>query len=269
MMNNISFMSANYVARPVDYEMKDWGHGDKATNEYFQPLETYQPRLEELFSDIQQIGFTAIDLWLSHLNYSWATEGHIAIAKDLVDQYGFEVISVTGWLGSTPEEFERCCQIAEHFDVHLLGGMTSMLERDRTFVLQKLEQYDLALGIENHPEKSAQEILDKIGDGGGGRIGATVDTGWFATQGADVVAEIRFLGDHIFHVHLKDVRESGTHHTCRYGEGVVPLKECVETLVEMGYKRAFSVEHEPETFDPTEDCRVNLELLRRWLNELK
>lgn len=41
-MNTISFMTANYVARQIDYHMtKGWMDGDDATNAYFAPIATY------------------------------------------------------------------------------------------------------------------------------------------------------------------------------------------------------------------------------------
>ena len=53
----ISFMTANYVARQVDYNMtRGWGQGDKATAEYFKPVETFATRLEEYLKDIQAMG---------------------------------------------------------------------------------------------------------------------------------------------------------------------------------------------------------------------
>lgn len=66
-------------------------------------------------------------------------------------------------------------------------------------------------------------------------------------------------------MHLKDVRASGAHDTCRYSEGIVPLERCVRTLQKIGYTGAISVEHEPERFDPTDDCRANFAMLRTWL----
>ena len=60
-------------------------------------------------------------------------------------------------------------------------------------------------------------------------LGATVDTGWWATQGYDPVRAIGELGERVLHVHLKDVH-AGEHVTCRWGEGIVPVRECVERL---------------------------------------
>lgn len=265
-MNTISFMTANYVARQTQYNMSDgWGQGDRTTTEYFRPIERFGARFEELLLDIKAMGFTAIDLWLTQLNYSWATDEHIAVAQALLRQHDLKVVSLAGWLGSTPDEFRRSCEIARAVGTTILGANTSMLLKDRAFVVATLKAYDLRLGIENHPEKTPDELLAKIGDGGDGRIGATVDTGWFGTQGYDAAQAIERLGEHLVHVHLKDVLASGAHETCRYGRGVVPIEACVRTLQRLGYQGALSVEHEPEYFDPGEDCVAGLQMLRAWL----
>jgi sugar phosphate isomerase/epimerase len=259
-------MTANYVARQTQYHMTGgWGQGDRTTTEHFRPIETFAPRFEELLIDIKALGFTAIDLWLTQLNYSWATDEHIATAQTLLRQYDLKVVSLAGWLGSTPDEFRRCCEIAVVLGTTILAANTSMLEKDRDFVVQMLQEYDLKFGIENHPEKTPEELLAKIGDGGAGRIGATVDTGWFGTQGYDAAQAIARLSDHLLHVHLKDVLAPGAHETCRYGRGVVPIEACVRALQQIGYQGAISVEHEPEYFDPSEDCAAGLQMLRTWL----
>jgi L-ribulose-5-phosphate 3-epimerase UlaE len=97
---------------------------------------------------------------------------------------------------------------------------------------------------------------------GRGRQGAT--RAWSSLTevrgGHDIVYE-----EYVFHVHLKDVGASGRHETCRYGQGIVPIRACVEALHTLGYRGAISVEHEPEDFDPTDDCKANLAMLREWL----
>ena len=120
------------------------------------------------------------------------------------------------------------------------------------------------LGIENHPEKTPAEVLRQIGDGDG-VIGATVDTGWWATQGYDPVRAIEELGEHVFHVHLKDVLKVGEHDTCRWGLGFVDAEGCVRALQRGGYAGAISVEHERESFGPPEDIRAMRLMLEGWL----
>jgi L-ribulose-5-phosphate 3-epimerase len=268
MANNISFMSANYVARQLDYHMtKGWMQGDRATNAYFQPRESFAERFEEILRDVRAMGFEAIDVWVAHLNWRWAGDEHVALARDLLARYDLPVASLAGGYGETREEFEAACKLARAIDTPILGGATPLLYTDRDFVVATLEAYDLKLAIENHPEKTAQEMLDKIGDGGRGRIGTTVDTGWYGTHGYDAARAIEELGEHVLHVHLKDVLAPGGHETCRYGRGCVPIQGCVQVLKEMGYSGYYSVEHEPEDYDPMEDCTANLAMLRQWLED--
>lgn len=199
-------------------------------------------------------------MWLSPLNYTWATDDHIALARGLLRRYNLSVASLGGWFGSTPDEFERSCQIAVALGAPILGGGTSMLKKDRPLVIARLKQHGLKFGLENHPEKTPQEVLDQIGSDGEDVLGATVDTGWFGTQGYDAARAIEELGPYVFHVHLKDVKAAGAHETCRYGEGVVPIEGCVRALKQIGYQGAISVEHEPHHVDPTDDIRASAEM---------
>jgi sugar phosphate isomerase/epimerase len=128
-----------------------------------------------------------------------------------------------------------------------------------------LRERGVRLGIENHPERSPREVLAKIRRDED-VLGATVDTGWWGTQGYDAARAIEELGDHVFHVHLKDVLALGEpHETCRWGAGIVPIEECVRVLQRIGYTGTITVEHEPEHEDPSDDTRAMREQLSEWL----
>jgi sugar phosphate isomerase/epimerase len=173
---------------------------------------------------------------------------------------------MAGGFGNTIKEFERACDIAVAMGTGILGGSTRALDTDRDEVVDLLERHDLTLAIENHPDVSTPEmILEKIGDGGRGRIGTAVDTGWYGSYGIDAAQAIEELGRHVMYVHLKDVLAQGEHETCRFGRGIVPIEACVRTLQSSGYTGAISVEHEPEEYDPTEDCKADLAMLQGWL----
>jgi L-ribulose-5-phosphate 3-epimerase len=268
-MMQISFLTANYVARQINYHMDGgWGQGDKATNEHFKPIKTFGDRFEVYLNDIRNMGFEAIDIWTSIINPAWVTDDHIDTANDLLAEYKLPVVSLAGWFGSTADEFEAACNLATELATEILGGSTSLLKKDRPLTIAILQKYGLKLGLENHPqEKNAQDMLDQIRGGGDGTIGACVDTGWFGTQGYDAAKALEELAPHLMHVHLKDVLKVGTHESCRYGEGVVPIRECVETLKRIGYTGAISVEHEPDFEDPTQVCIDDLQMLKEWLNE--
>lgn len=267
-MMQISFMTANYVARQVNYHMDGgWGQGDKATNEHFKPIKTFGERFEEYLKDIREMGFEAVDIWTSIINPNWATDSHIDTAIDLLGEYNLPVISLAGGFGSNADEFEAACNLASELNTEILGGSTSMLTKDRSLMIGMLQKYGLKLGLENHPEKTPQDMFDKIRSGHDGALGACIDTGWFGTQGYDAAKALEELGPHLMHVHLKDVLEVGKHETCRFGEGIVPIRECVAVLKRIGYAGVISVEHEPDFKDPSEDCKASLLLLKEWLNE--
>lgn len=266
-MNTVSFMTANYVARQVAYHMTEgWGQGDQTTQAHFRPAATFAVRFEEYVRDIHAMGFPAFDLWVAVLNPAWATDEHVAAVNDLAARYGLHITTLAGWFGATADEFEASCKMATALNIPVLGGNTGLLSTDRAAVVDLLNRYNLKLGIENHPEKTPEELLTKIGDGSDGKIGAAVDTGWFGTHGYDASLAIEKLKDHLLSVHLKDVLQTGGHETCRYGQGCVPIEACVNVLKQVGYTGAIAVEHEPEHFDPSEDVKVSYAMLKQWLS---
>lgn len=265
-MTLISFMSANFVARELGFRMATWEDGDRSVNEAFAPIETFAERFGGVLDAAIDLGFEAIDLWEAHLSGRWATDEHLDLATELLRERRLQVASLAGWFGSTPEELEASCRIATAVGASVLGGGTKLVESDRPRLVATLERHGLRLAIENHPERTPAEIVAKIGEDGAGRIGTTVDTGWWGTQGYDAAAAIEELAPHVMHVHLKDVRHVGLpHETCAYGEGVVPLRACVEALGRIGYEGAISVEHEPDDHDPSDEIRAARAMLGGWL----
>lgn len=266
-LNTVSFMTANYVARQVGYNMTGgWGQGDRATNDYFRPADTFPERFERILLDVRAAGFDALDLWTGHLNWRWATDEHVATAQDLLHEHALKVSSLAGSFGSTPQEFESACKLAGAMNTDILGGTAPLLYDDRASLTATLQKYGVKLAIENHGEPAPDEVLAKIGDGGGGTIGTTVDTGLYAAEGYDAARAIEKLGRHVMHVHLKDVVAPDDSTSTRYGDGCVPLHRCVQTLQGMDYNGGYSVEHEPADEDPTEDCKAGLRMLHSWLS---
>ena len=64
-------MTANYVARETGWDMHGWGHGDRATNDYFAPLETYGPRLDELLEPLSELARAAPRLTDRSTSRTW------------------------------------------------------------------------------------------------------------------------------------------------------------------------------------------------------
>ena len=116
-------------------------------------------------------------------------------------------------------------------------------------------------------KKALRKFSRHAGNSGEGTIGVCADVGWFGTHTLDPAEVLPALAPRLFHVHLKDVLAAGGHDTCRFGAGVVPLEQCVRILQQIGYDGALVIEHEPDSFDPTEDIRASLALLNNWLSD--
>lgn len=256
----ISYMTANEVARETGWAMHGWGHGDRLTNEAFSPLETYAERFGALLGRVRELGFDAVDLWGAHLNPEWATDEHVAIARDLLLAHNTTITTYGTW--TYMYSLERTCDIALALGTSVIGAGFSGDVRELAPVLR---ERGVTLAIENHPERTPAEVLAKI-EAGGGTTAATVDTGWWATQGYDPVRAIEELGDHVRHVHLKDVLHEGEpHETCAWGEGIVDVEACVRALQRIGYRGAYTVEHEPEDHDPSGEIAAMRVRLEEWL----
>jgi L-ribulose-5-phosphate 3-epimerase len=259
-VTTIAFMTANEVARETGWAMDGWGHGDRATNEAFAPLETYGERFDALLGRVRALGFEAIDLWGAHLGPDWATEEHVAIAREALGRHGLAVATYATWVG--PANVRRSCELALAVGTSNIGGGFS---GEAAALAPVLREHGVTLAIENHPERTPVEVLAKI-DAGGGTMAATVDTGWWGTQGYDAAQAIEELGAHVAHVHLKDVLRVGEpHDTCAWGEGVVDVEACIRALERIDYRGALAVEHEPEDRDPTEEIRAMRMQLEEWL----
>jgi sugar phosphate isomerase/epimerase len=268
----VSFLSSSLVAAQTGYSLTgDWMVGDRATNEHYAPLETFEERFEGLLRLTRDLGFEAIDLWTAHLSPAWATDEHLTIARALLEEHGLPVVSLAGGFGGTADELRASCRVAHGVGTDLLGGNLGFLASDRDEAVAILEGEGIRFAIENHPgERTPADVLRQIGDGANGRVGTALDTGWWVTNGFDPVVAVHELKDALFHVHLKDVfapEFERDHRNAAHTEGAVPLEETVAALLEVGYTGPIAVEDHPFDRDPTTTLRRSRELLEGWLEQ--
>ena len=269
MQNKISLNCSSFVAKQYGYKPgDDWGIRVDAVNAFYAHLDTFQERFNALILEAKEMGYHAIDIWTpGQLSWNWATDAHIEIATDLLAQHKIEVTSIGGEFGDTREKFISACELAVGVGTNLLSGTVPLLFTDRDFLVKMLQQYNLRLAIENHPEKSPDEMIVHIGDTGNGRIGTAVDTGWYVSQGFDAAEAIRILNHHVFHIHLKDVRAVGEHVNCGYGQGIVALEACIKALKDIGYTGSISIENHCFDHDPADELKEALSMLKMWMKE--
>ena len=149
----------------------------------------------------------------------------------------------------------------------VLGGRTSLLMTDPGSLQRVLESHDVVFAYENHPELTADETLARLGQCDPRWVGVDVDTGWFGTHGFDAAKAISIIGSRVCTVDLKDVTSPGQHETCRFGDGVVPLEDCVRELAAIGYEGPVCVEHNAGGHDPGRDILESRLMLSEWLKE--
>lgn len=248
-LHKIAFNTANLVGRVTNYqfELRHWGEQHRKTVQA-----TNEAEWRAICGEIAAAGFQAVEVWEAHVSPDTTSEERALLWKRIMLDAGLKPIAYTGQLN------RHTLQICTWMGIpHVDGGMGGLLSRDASALCR---EFGIGYNFENHPEKSVEEILEKIG-GGDRWVGVCVDTGWLGTQGVNAPGAIRTLGEKVRHVHIKDVKAVGSHDTCLLGEGVVNVAGCLAALKEIGYEGWYSWEDEPEDRNPFDSAVRN----REWI----
>jgi sugar phosphate isomerase/epimerase len=136
------------------------------------------------------------------------------------------------------------------------------------------ERHGVAIVLETHDSLSSSrtvaEILRRVPSRS---IGALWDTHHPYRMGEHPDQVIDALGDRILHFHVKDARRNDAARTgwdlVLLGEGEVPVRDSVTTLVRRGYDGWVSIEWEKKWHPQIEEPEVALpqhaKLLREWV----
>lgn len=236
----IAFNTANLVARVTDWKftLSDWGRQDRLTRE-----RTDETAWGTICAEISAAGFRKIEVWAAHVDAPQMTDARAATFRKVMADNGLTPI---GFAGPLNDETARVCQ---QLGITVANG--GYWGSDKPTVARLLKSTGIAFNYENHPEKSAAEILAQIeGLGAPDAAGVALDTGWLGTHHLDGAATVKALGKKIRHVHLKDVKSLGGHETVPLGTGVVNIPAVVAALKAVGFSGAYSWEDEPEDRNP-------------------
>jgi sugar phosphate isomerase/epimerase len=141
-------------------------------------------------------------------------------------------------------------------------------------ILQRIDERctreDLTFGIHNHffpgkkfPYESPEQVLAAL-KGRSRTMGATLDTGQFASCGYDPVDAVRKLAPHLKMVHLKDIEAPGAEVNVLLGQGIAKIPEVIAELVRTGYAGLVAIEYEKEG-PVEEDLRKEVEYARKLI----
>jgi sugar phosphate isomerase/epimerase len=239
--SKIAFNTANLVARVSDwrFELDHWMDQHRKTVE-----KTDEREWAAICKEISDAGYRAVEIWVAHVDPAKMNDARAKAFRRILDDNGLEPIGLAATLN---DETARVCR---QLGIPACNG--GYWGSDKATVQRLVAETGLRFNYENHPEKSVEQILAQIDNGAIPGVKAAVDTGWLGTQGVNVPAAIRQLGDLVGHVHVKDVRAAGGHMTCPLGEGIVDVPGVIAALKEMGYTGWLSWEDEPEDRNPME-----------------
>ncbi|HEY8669161.1 MAG TPA: TIM barrel protein [Tepidisphaeraceae bacterium] len=264
-MNQISFITANYVARATSYDGdEDWGKQERAT--YAADSSAY---FTAMAKDIAAAGFEAMDIWGAHCHFHQHAAGdYLEQIKGICSQFDLAISSYAGWVSlQSPADLEQPFKFIKQLGTDIMAGGIMGLppEQLHPAVEQAAGKYGVRWAFENHSEKTPRDIFEKIGQGKFKHIGVALDTGWCGTQGMDALEAAKRLRDHLMILHLKDVKAAGRHDTCAAGDGVVACEQVVRYLKQTAWQGTICIEHEPYDRDPMPECKMSLQRVREWL----
>ena len=247
----ISFVTANLVGRVSGYrfELTHWGDQHKLTL-----AATDEAAWRSICREIRATGFRAVEVWEAHAAPEAMNRGRGATWKKILDEEGLKAIGYGGTLS------RKTLEICQWLDIPRINGWIGDNTPEQATAMCR--EMGVHFNLENHPQKSAEELLKVVG-GGNEWLGVCIDMGWLATQGASGPEVIRACGALVRHTHVKDVQAVGGHQTCLLGTGVAQVAACIATLKATGYSGWYSWEDEPEDRNPFDSAVRN----RRWIEK--
>lgn len=267
--------TANFVAEEVGYSISkgwtdggDWGQCHNATVAAFQG-NSFADKFESIIYRTKEMGYDYIELWSAHLDPSVANLKMIDQARKILEKNEVDIIAYYGVgfdrADFTEEDLRKNFDIAKELGAPMIAQ--TIIQQNAPTIKKLAEEYSIKVGWENHPEKSAAEVMNNVNPYLP-TIGAVIDTGWFATYNCDAAEVIRQAKDVVYHVHLKDILAVGAHDSCTVGEGVVDIPAVLKALREIDYQGFITVEHEPHNYDPSNDLKASLENISAIMADL-
>jgi sugar phosphate isomerase/epimerase len=250
---HVAFNTANLVARVSGYryELSHWMDQHKKTI-----AATDEAAWRAICKEIAAAGFKTVEVWEAHAAPESLDEAKARLWKQILDDHGLTAVAYAG--GLRPETLRICQWLGIP---HVDGGLRDNTPEKATALCR---EYGIRFNIENHPEKTAGEVLAKIG-GGNEWLGVCIDTGWLGTQGVSGPSVIQACAPFVRHTHIKDVKAAGKHETCLLGEGTADVAGCLAALRGAKYSGWYSWEDEPEDRNPFDSAVRNREWIEKRL----
>jgi sugar phosphate isomerase/epimerase len=175
--------------------------------------------------------------------------------REKLDRAGIRCVSYYSATMNNDQDVEDAIRFAKLLGAsNITGDATGMLSR----IDERLTQEGLTFGLHNHffpnirfAYESPEDVLKALAPLSK-TMGATADTGHFASCGYDPAEAIRKLAPRLRMVHLKDVKAKGGEVNVLLGTGVAGIPEVMQELHRQEFPGFIAIEYEPEG-DTSED----------------
>jgi sugar phosphate isomerase/epimerase len=189
-------------------------------------------------------------------------------ARTKFDQAGIRCVSYYTATINNEAELDTAIGGANLLGSHNITGDATgdMLKR----IDDRCTKEGLTFGIHNHffkgkkfPYESPEDVLGGL-KGLSKTMGATLDTGQFASCGHDPAEAVRKLAPYLKMVHLKDIEAPGAEVNVLIGKGIAKIPEVINELHKIDYKGLVAIEYEKEG-PVEEDIRIEVEYARKLM----
>ncbi len=198
------------------------------------------------------------------------TAEQIKQVKDKLQSAGVQLVAfgVTGLSANEAESrrtFEWCKEMG-------IGVINTEVREDAFDTLEKLcEEYQIKVGLHNHPEPSYYWNPDTVLKAIEGRskwIGACADTGHWLRSGLNPLESLKKLEGRIVSFHFKDLnREGKGAHDVPWGEGVANVPALLEEMKRQQFQGPISIEYEHNWLESLPEIGQCVENFHRIANQ--
>ena len=170
-------------------------------------------------------------------------------AREKLDRAGIRCVSYYAATIKTDGDIDNAVRFAKLLgSTNITGDATEDVLKK---IDQRLTQAGLTFGLHNHffPYKFAYESPEDVLNALSGlskTMGATADTGHFASCGYDPADAIRKLAPRLRMVHLKDIQAKGGEVNVLLGSGIAKIPEVMQELHRQNFSGLVAVEYEKE-----------------------
>ncbi len=221
--------------------------------------------LDAMIEQLNALKITEIEMSRGeYMLLSHPKEDLFRTTKEKLDRAGIRCVSYYAATFKTEQEIDDAVLFAKVLGAgNITGdGQLDILKK----IDRRLTHEGLTFGIHNHffPYKfefeSPEDVLGALNQLSK-TVGATADTGHFASCGYDPADAIRKLAPRLRIVHLKDIQAKGGEVNVLLGNGISKIREVMQELHRINFGGLVAVEYEKES-DVIQDMTQQIHFAR-------